>query len=69
MASSLESTCLQGLELALKWASRQSDQEIALCTATIATGCQHRGDCPLRDECDIRLHELKDWLQASLPPL
>ena len=65
MASSLESTCLEGLELALKWAARCSDRDVALCTATIATGCQHREDCPLQEECAVRLNELRDWLGES----
>jgi hypothetical protein len=65
MAQSLDCTCLQGLELALKWAERRCDPEFVRCTAAIAHECLHRDDCCQRDRCDVRLHQIEDWLTAN----
>lgn len=58
-------TCLDGLALALKWAGRTTDSELARCTAYVAHACAHRHDCPCRHDCDQRLHALDDWLAGK----
>ncbi len=65
MAQSLDCTCLQGLELALKWASRRCDPDLVRCTASVAQDCLHRHDCLQRTECDARLHQIADWLAEN----
>lgn len=71
----LDCTCLQGLELALKWAPRACDAELARSTAGIVHDCAHRRDCRRSTECSRRLDELENWLshheaaQESIPPL
>ncbi len=65
MARSLDCTCLQGLELAIKWANHRRDPDFVRCTATIAHECLHRDDCGQRGECDSRLHQIEDWLATN----
>ncbi|EME67852.1 hypothetical protein H261_21451 [Paramagnetospirillum caucaseum] len=65
MAQTLDCTCLQGLDLALKWASRRSDPDLVRCTASVAHDCLHRHDCRQRSECDSRLHQIDDWLAEN----
>lgn len=65
MAQSLDCTCLQGLELALKWANRRCDPDLVRCTASVAQDCLHRHDCLQRTECDTRLLQIEDWLAEN----
>ncbi|ARJ65334.1 hypothetical protein WV31_06545 [Magnetospirillum sp. ME-1] len=65
MARSLDCTCLQGLDLALKWASHHCDPDLVRCTASVAHDCLHRDDCRQRAACDLRLHQIDDWLAEN----
>lgn len=65
LARFIDSTCLQGLDLALKWATLANDEELARDTSTVAHGCPHRGDCQRRTECDHRLAAIDTWLAES----
>jgi hypothetical protein len=62
MGQGLDCTCLQGLELALKWANRRSDPDLVRCTSSVVHNCLHRDDCVNRSECDICLLQVDDWL-------
>ncbi|WP_043744316.1 hypothetical protein [Paramagnetospirillum magneticum] len=68
MGRGLDCTCLQGLELAMKWAGRHSDPELVRCTASVVHECLHRDDCEQRGECDIRLHQIDAWLAEHAKP-
>lgn len=65
MARTIDSTCLKGLDLALKWATLTNDGELARNTASVAHGCPHRGDCQRRTECDHRLGAIDSWLAEA----
>jgi hypothetical protein len=67
MAQSLGCTCLQGLELALKWAGRHGDPDLVRCTSEVAHDCLHRDDCHLREECDRCLTRIDRWLAEREP--
>ncbi|WP_152619753.1 hypothetical protein [Paramagnetospirillum magnetotacticum] len=62
MGQGLDCTCLQGLDLALKWAGRRPDPDLVRSTASIVQDCLHREDCLQRQECDDRLSLVEDWL-------
>jgi hypothetical protein len=55
-------TCLEGLDLALKWVGRGSDPDIARCTSAVARGCEQRCDCGFSGECLKRLRAIDDLL-------
>jgi len=59
MVNGTTATCIDGLELALKWAGLRADAEVAQCTAAIASACTHRDTCPTRTECTDRLRALE----------
>lgn len=69
MARVIDSTCLQGLDLALKWATLANDGELARNTSSVAHACPHRFDCQRRTECDHRLEAIDAWLAEAETPL
>lgn len=48
-------TCLAGLDLALKWATRGPNMEAARNASLVAQSCNHRCECPYQNECQSRL--------------
>lgn len=65
MAQAYGCTCLQGLELALKWAGRHGDPDLVRCTSEVAHDCIIRDSCRHRAECDNCLTRVDAWLAEN----